>query len=341
MCNDAPAPPDFTSIAKAMGDIGTQMNALGEKQMRFGQQRYDETMPFYQRMMQSNLEGQQQSMQLAADSAQDRQKYRALEDQFVTDAMGTDRGSYRNQMAGRAASDVEQATATARASAVRNLSRMGINPNAARFADLNNQISMTTAAAKAGAMTNARIGADQMLDQKKLAAISLGRNLPAQQLSAISTGSGVGNSNAGLFGAQSAPMLQGFQGAMSGMQGALGAQGQIGNFMQQGYKNQMDAYNSEGGAMGQFGQLLGAGAKMYGASMGIPMMANGGQITGPGTGTSDSIMALNQDSGEQIRLSNGEYVLPADTVRKVGKESLDRLVKTTHKPVRRQAIRRN
>ena len=75
--------------------------------------------------------------------------------------------------------------------------------------------------------------------------------------------------------------------------------------------------------------------------MGIPMMANGGQITGPGTGTSDSIMALNQDSGEQIRLSNGEYVLPADTVRKVGKESLDRLVKTTHKPVRRQAIRRN
>jgi tape measure domain-containing protein len=44
--------------------------------------------------------------------------------------------------------------------------------------------------------------------------------------------------------------------------------------------------------------------------------ANGGYISGPGTGTSDSIPAL---------LSNGEYVIRAAAVRKLGKNALDLL----------------
>lgn len=52
-------------------------------------------------------------------------------------------------------------------------------------------------------------------------------------------------------------------------------------------------------------------------------LANGGHVRGPGSGTSDSIPA---------RLSDGEFVLPADTVRKVGMKSLRDLVDMTHKP---------
>ncbi|WIC89665.1 tape measure protein [Rhodococcus phage Apiary] len=44
--------------------------------------------------------------------------------------------------------------------------------------------------------------------------------------------------------------------------------------------------------------------------------ATGGYVTGPGTGTSDSIMA---------RLSNGEYVMKAATVRRIGVDRLDAL----------------
>jgi len=44
--------------------------------------------------------------------------------------------------------------------------------------------------------------------------------------------------------------------------------------------------------------------------------ASGGLVTGPGTGTSDSIPAL---------LSNGEYVLPAKVVKRVGVKQLDAL----------------
>lgn len=54
-------------------------------------------------------------------------------------------------------------------------------------------------------------------------------------------------------------------------------------------------------------------------------LANGGQVRGPGTGTSDSIDA---------KLSDGEFVLPTDTVRKVGVRRLQDLVDMTHTPVK-------
>lgn len=50
---------------------------------------------------------------------------------------------------------------------------------------------------------------------------------------------------------------------------------------------------------------------------------DGGHVRGPGTGTSDSIPA---------RLSDGEFVMPADTVRKVGVRRLQDLVDMTHAP---------
>lgn len=53
-----------------------------------------------------------------------------------------------------------------------------------------------------------------------------------------------------------------------------------------------------------------------GAGSDIEGFATGGAIRGPGTGTSDSILA---------RLSNGEYVVRAAAVRKYGKNMLDRL----------------
>ena len=52
-------------------------------------------------------------------------------------------------------------------------------------------------------------------------------------------------------------------------------------------------------------------------------LADGGHVRGPGSGTSDSIPA---------RLSDGEFVLPADTVREVGVKSLRDLVSATHQP---------
>lgn len=52
-----------------------------------------------------------------------------------------------------------------------------------------------------------------------------------------------------------------------------------------------------------------------------------GRVKGPGGPVDDKVPAM---------LSNGEYVLPADTVKKVGIGALDRLVKETHTPASKQ-----
>lgn len=69
--------------------------------------------------------------------------------------------------------------------------------------------------------------------------------------------------------------------------------------------------------------------------------ANGGKIEGPGTPTSDSIPAKVKETGEEIRVSNGERIVSAEQgallealARKSGFESLDALLEAgTGKPV--------
>lgn len=65
-----------------------------------------------------------------------------------------------------------------------------------------------------------------------------------------------------------------------------------------------------------------------------PSYGNGGKIVGPGTGTSDSVPGYADGAGP-IRVSNGEYIVPADVVQAVGSDALDRLVAMFHTPVNR------
>lgn len=69
-----------------------------------------------------------------------------------------------------------------------------------------------------------------------------------------------------------------------------------------------------GGSLGGSGNTVTAGGGRYALDLGktgmnMPVFATGGFVTGPGTGTSDSIPAM---------LSNGEFVMPARAVRKFG-----------------------
>ena len=59
----------------------------------------------------------------------------------------------------------------------------------------------------------------------------------------------------------------------------------------------------------------------------------GGMITGPGTGTSDSIPAQITQNGqpvEDIRVADGEYIMPTATVDQIGKDNLDEIVAATN-----------
>lgn len=73
-----------------------------------------------------------------------------------------------------------------------------------------------------------------------------------------------------------------------------------------------------------FARSVGGRTLMEGAKTGF---ASGGEVDGPGTGTSDSIVA---------RLSDGEYVVPADVVEMLGVEFFDGLRDAFHTPVSMQ-----
>jgi hypothetical protein len=60
--------------------------------------------------------------------------------------------------------------------------------------------------------------------------------------------------------------------------------------------------------------------------------SGGGMIRGPGTGTSDSIPAQNTTTGEQVKVSNGEFVVPANVVAAKGRDFFDALVRKYHQP---------
>jgi hypothetical protein len=56
-------------------------------------------------------------------------------------------------------------------------------------------------------------------------------------------------------------------------------------------------------------------------------MRRGGLIRGRGTGTSDSIPGRNTSTGGNVKVSNGEYIIPAKVVRIKGREFFDNLLR--------------
>jgi hypothetical protein len=125
---------------------------------------------------------------------------------------------------------------------------------------------------------------------------------------------------------------QSFAGQGYGLSGNLNSQALQGwnniyGTQMQGYGIQNQANSSNMAGMGSLFGMLGS------AAIGKWGGADGGQITGPGTGTSDSVQAVNTSNGEPIRVSNGEYVVPYSVVKAKGTEFFDKLVDKYHVPV--------
>ncbi|MFF7754364.1 phage tail tape measure protein [Streptomyces sp. NPDC007971] len=75
---------------------------------------------------------------------------------------------------------------------------------------------------------------------------------------------------------------------------------------------------------GMPGAARGGLLRGYAAGGDVQMFPDGGYVQGPGSGTSDSILAL-MGSGAMARVSNTEYVMKADAVRKYGVKFFDAL----------------
>jgi hypothetical protein len=331
----------------------------------FQKQQYADMKPLAEAVSQAQLDTMKQQSTIAASNearAQDYANYekntfRPLEQSLVDDANSYNTDAKQEELARKGMADVSQAYDAQRKQALDTLARYGVNPNSNRFAALNMQLAQGEAADKAGAATNARTNAEQLGYARKMDAASLGRNLASNSSTAYGIATSAGNSsvNSGsaalsTAGAPGAALGSAYGSFSSQMGNAANSYYGAGNLYGTGYKiaaGQQAAADSALSGLTNMGVraaigygVTGTGAGAANGAMGAKVFADGGKVhrgggavRGPGGPVDDVIDA---------KLSNGEYVLPADTVRAIGVNKLNKVVAKTHTPAavqRRSALK--
>jgi hypothetical protein len=346
-----------TEIAKIQADTAKEY-------LDFQKTQYADMKPLAESISKAQLDVMKQQTDIAAANEDRASKYydyeqktfRPVEEQIVKEAQDYNTDAKREALASRGMADVAQAYDQQRQQAMDTLARYGINPNSARFAAINASLSNSEAAARAGAATNARQNAEQLGYARMIDAASLGRNLASNSSTAygIATNAGNSASNNGTSALNTAAApgaaLGGAYGSFNTMMGNAGnSYANAGSLYGAGYKiaagQQAASDSATAGLIGMAvkgGIGYAAGNGWGGAATALTGLkfADGGKVhkgrgavKGPGGPVDDKVPAM---------LSNGEYVLPADTVRAIGVKKLDKVVSDTHTPAsvqRRHALK--
>lgn len=304
---------------------------IADKMSEFVMRAYDENQPMLKELQALNgkvIEQQMGMADKASERADDAYGFyknvgRPMVTQSIEEAKNWDSQGNLDAARGRASADVTSAFDGAQKAQSRQLSRMGVNPNSGKMLALNNQMTIQKAAATAGAQGSAVENRKNQAVGMRQQASNLGSGFAAQSSQGMGQAGGFGASAAGIGGNNLNQGMSVQNQAVSGMNAVGGM-----------YGNNAAGYQNLGNAGDQRSANSAAGWGSL-AGMGMSMMnfADGGKINGPGTGTSDSVPAVNTSSGQPIRLSNGEYIVSADTVRAKGTEFFDRLQQKHHKPV--------
>lgn len=338
-----PNPGMLASAEAAKVTADTQKKIAGDS-LDFYKQQYADLQPTLQKIMQGQVNSQEANNQRASEYADyEKSTFRPLEKQMVDAAKEYNTDSKREELARTAGADVSQAFDGAKGQLGRQLAASGVKANSNRFAALNTNLLMQEALGKAGAMNGSRTQADQLGYARLQDAASLGRGLASNASTAYSVGINAGDSAGRASQTGTNMMGQGFQTAGNLYSGAQQGYGTAGNIYGQEFSGRMQGYQSDQAAMGS---LIGGAAKLGATWM---MMADGGSarrrglkfadgmhvgagpVSGPGGPVDDKVPAM---------LSDGEYVIPADTARAIGKGNLDKIVKKTHTPAAVQRKRK-
>lgn len=345
------APPPDPAIGRAL----EKQAATGDRLADFVMRSYEDNQPMIAQLQRLNADviRQQLSMSRTAEERGNesydfyRNVGRPVVEQTLRESQNWDSAANIEAARGRAVADAQAGVENAQRQDTRNMQRMGITPNSGRMAALNNQMALQKATLVSGAGNaageNRRLQGVQMRQQ----ASNLAQGFPAQSMGQAGQAGQFGSSAAGLGGSSLGYQMQNQGAAVQGMNAVGNMYGNTAN----GYNNM---YNSQVNAWGQqqqsaansaagWGSLVGMGLSMFadGGKVGAGTAGHtgknlggeGGKISGPGTGTSDQVTAVNRDNGQPIRLSNGEYIVPADVVKAKGVEFFDKLKAKYHTPV--------
>lgn len=350
-CSDPPPPPDLGPAAEASEEVARINQQTQQQQLAWAREQDTMNRQTLDRVLNVQLPAMEEQ---ASNAREDRARYedtfRPLEDKFIKEAEGYDTPERREQEAGRAIADVGASFDASRRNALQRLESYGVDPSQTRNAALDVGVRTAQAAAAAGAGTNAQRQVENTGRALRSDAVNLGRGLPSQVAGSYAGAAGTGSQAVG--GANQTTGTSAGAAGAAGQFGALALQGygQGAGIRTQGYQNQqanwqaqqdqtMGWVNAAAGVAGMFmadgGKVDEEGAIDLGDGQtlmprqDIPFTRNGMVDTGLGDGSGI-------DDTVDAKISDGEYVIPADVVRIKGTEFFDRLVEKYHTPAEQQ-----
>jgi hypothetical protein len=253
--------PNYGALAAASRESARVMGQLGNRQLAFAQQQYQELSPILRGIATTQQQAQQEQMRQARDYYDYMQStYRPVERQLAAEAQRFNEAGYREQLASQAAADAGRAFSQVQAAQQRGLASMGINPASGRFASMQNQANLGLAAQRAAAMTGTRQQAQQLGYARRLDVAGLGRGLPGASTAAYGGATSAGTAAGNMY---MAPGNQYMGGMAQGAQTIGTGLGQQVSGMSSLIGAQQSGFNAGLNAQGEmYGSILGAGGTL-------------------------------------------------------------------------------
>lgn len=272
-CSSSPPPapdpnPGMIAGAQASEKVGLESVQLGREQLAWSKELGQKQLDLADKVVRQQMDIADQNQALAVE---DRNRYRttfgALEDQMVQDARNYDSLAQQELAAGKANADVIQAYDKERDMNRRTMMGFGIDPSSGKFAGEERRTGVLQAAAQAGAQNTARDNVRNMGWARKLDAVSLGRNLPANASTSYGIALNAGNSAVGNMNSTANSVTAGNDAARGWFSTGVGAYGTAGNIYNQDYQNRLSAWGTQVNAANQdaagFGNLVGTGITAF------------------------------------------------------------------------------
>jgi hypothetical protein len=228
---------------------------------------------------------------------------------------------------GAAIQDVKSATEAQRAAQLRKLESYGVDPTDTRYAALDKQAGIAEAAASALAANQAGERTKEIGRQLRREAIDVGTGFLNEANAGYQQGANIGLSGINAGTATTQAGVQAGQSALPYYQGAGSATESAAGIVDTSYGRQLDYAEDQRASesnLGGLGKLAGYGLSFIpgigpiaAGALEAATAAEGGAIQAPGGPTSDA---------GALAVSDGEYVVPADVVRRLGTNYFDKLI---------------
>ncbi len=340
ICCEAPAPPDLSGMSDAQIEVAQMAQDTAADQLNFAKDKWGQQQEMLDRVLEIQMPMMQDQYDNArADRARYENTFQPLQDKMIADAESYNTQGRQDKEAGEAMADVGNAFDAQRRNAQQNLESYGIDPSQTRSQAIDSEVRQAEAVAKAGSGNMARRRVEQTGRVLRGDAINMGMGMASQAAmgygGALSAGNaavgntnstiGAGISNLGAAGGMMNTALSGYSGAA--------------NTMNMGYQNTLAQHSSGFSAADAVGLVAGGAAGM--ASGG--MMAEGGTVTKKGVGVPAYAeggavvpMGIPPQNGDvpggpkaddvSTQLSEGEFVVPAETLRWKGEEFFEKTI---------------